>query len=95
MFLGQEHSGTVYGHSLFTVADIFLLEIYIYIYIYTYIISKYMGCLYKCLRWFKVRDCLASRVWIFFNPPCILGGLKKIGQHFYLLDTHLKIKPTA
>ena len=34
MFLGQEHSGTVYGHSLFTVADIFLLEIYIYIYIY-------------------------------------------------------------
>ena len=33
MFLGQEHSGTVYGHSLFTVADIFLLEIYIYIHI--------------------------------------------------------------
>ena len=28
---------------------------------------------------FKVDDCLTSRFWIFSNPLCILGGLKKIG----------------
>ena len=54
-----------------------------------------MGSLDKCLREFKVHDCLASRVWIFLNPPCILRGLKKFGQHFFLSGTHLKIKPTA
>ena len=57
--------------------------------------AKYMGCLDKCLHRFKVLDCLASRVWIFPNPQCILGGLKKIGQHFCLPDTHFKIKPAA
>ena len=57
--------------------------------------SKYMCCLDKCLCWFKVHDCLTSRVWIFSNPLCILGGLKKIGQHFCLSDTHLNIKPAA
>ena len=56
---------------------------------------KYMGCLDKCLCRFKVHDCLASRVWIFFNPPCILKGLKKIGQCFELPDTHFKIKQAA
>ena len=43
-------------------------------------------------RHFKVDDCLTSRVWIFSNPLCILGGLKKIGHHFYLPGTHFKIK---
>ena len=57
--------------------------------------AKYMGCLDKCLCRFKVHDCLAFRVWIFFNPPCILGGLKKIGQQFSLLGTHFKIKLAA
>ena len=57
--------------------------------------AKYMHCLDKFLRWFKVHDCLASRVWIFFNPLCILGGLKKFGQHFYLRGSHLKIKPVV
>ena len=57
--------------------------------------AKYMGCLDKCLRRFKVHDCLASRVWIFFNCPCILGGLKKFGQHFCLPGSHLKIKPAT
>ena len=57
--------------------------------------AKYMRCLDKCLRWFKVHDCLASRVWIFFNPPCIFGGLKKIGQHFYFPGTCFKIKSVA
>ena len=57
--------------------------------------AKYMRCLDKCLRWFKVHDCLTSRVWIFFNPPCILGGLKKSAQHFCLPGSHLKIKLAA
>ena len=57
--------------------------------------EKYMHCLDKCLCWFKVHDCLASRVWIFFNPLCILKGLKKFGQHFCLPGSHLKIKPAA
>ena len=32
----------------------------------------------KCLCRFKVHGCLASRVCIFFNPPCIFIGLKKL-----------------
>ena len=56
--------------------------------------AKYMR-LDKCLCWFKVHDCLVSRVWIFFNPPCILGGLKKFEQQFYLPGSHLKIKPAS
>ena len=55
--------------------------------------AKYVRCLDKCLRWFKVDNCLTSRV--FPNPLCILGGLKKNGQHFCFLDTHFKIKPTT
>ena len=57
--------------------------------------AKYMGCLDKCLRRFKVHDCLASRVCIFFNTQCILEGLKKIGQHLCFHDTHFKIKAVA
>ena len=73
-----------------------LIIIYIYILIYIKISKlKYMGCLDKCLHGFKVHDCLPSRVWIFPNLPCNLGGLKKIGHHFCLSDTHFKIKPAT
>ena len=57
--------------------------------------AKYMHCLDKCLCWFKVHDCLVFRVCTFFNPSCIRGGLKKIGQHFCFLDRHFKIKPAT
>ena len=57
--------------------------------------AKYMRCLDKFLRWFKVRDCLAFRVWISFNALCILKGLRKFRQHFCLLGSHLKIKPAT
>ena len=83
----------MYKYIFILIINIFL-NIEILIYIKTFKL-KYMGCLDKCLRWFKVHDSLSSKVWIYPNLLCILRGLKKTGQHFSLPGTRFKLKPAT